>query len=401
MCARKAPAVSPSPALGRLCWLLGVAVIATLVIGLGAYLLDPGTGMFRRVGVALIVGFALPALNLASFAANLLLARRARWTLGRLNLILIAQGLGVGATAWLWGGLWLETQREQRANERWRQASAAAEADDPARLEAALADCGARCAGELDRFLLVATARGAHRSIAFLLARGADPTPPFGARAASLNLATCEGLRLSSLSSLSVAVASADRTALSLLLPRSDAKGRRGAAWLAARLDRLELLQRLLEAGVPLAIRGEILDENLTLLNAAASGAALRVAAWLLDEKGFDAGGDPSGADSAPGETPLVSLVRFAAEVPDSPRLAPFLALLLSRGADIEKISPRTRASPLRTAIALRALAAAEALVAAGASPLSLTDEDRASLEALRRDPPRRSRDAGDPDCLR
>jgi hypothetical protein len=153
---------------------------------------------------------------------------------------------------------------------------------------------------------------------------------------------------------------------------------------------------------VPLGVRGEILDENVTLMNAAASGAALKVAAWLLKEKGFAADGDPDGRDRHAGETPLMSLVRFAQESPDSPRLRPFLALLLAHGAAIDRVSPRTRTTPLQGAISLRALAAAEALIAAGASLQLLTEEEREALETLRREqPPARNPHADQPGCVR
>jgi hypothetical protein len=129
----------------------------------------------------------------------------------------------------------------------------------------------------------------------YLLSRGANPTPShFGTR----SYHTCEGLYLPSLNSLEFSIVRGDPAGMELLLPASEERWLRKAAWLAARFDRLELLQRLLEAGVPLSLRGEILDENRTLLNAAASGAALSVGAWLLEEQRFDPDGDPDGPDS-------------------------------------------------------------------------------------------------------
>ncbi len=396
------PDRSPT-ALAVLCWILGVLTVAAPVVALVMEALYPTTGMFRNLWLALAIGLVLPAFNLLSFAANLFYARRRRWAITWLNAVLLVQGIGVGATLWFLGSWWLESHLKDRVYERRLAVYPAVKANDPAAIKRALDACAADCAGFLDRFLLSATADGAHRSMEFLLSLGANPTPALhAADRPSTSLRSCEGIDLSSLGSLEVSVARADAVAMSLLLPRSHARGRREAAWLAAQLDRLDLLQRLIEAGVPIATRGAILDENVTLLNAAASGAAMRVGTWLLKEKGFNANGDPQGRDSYPGETPLASLVHFARRSPDSPRLKPFLDLLLAHGADIERISPKTKGTTLQTAVRIRAMAAVDILIQAGASERALTDEDRRQLQELRQHPrPGRSPDADSPDCIR
>lgn len=205
--------------------------------------------------------------------------------------------------------------------------------------------------------------------------------------AAGTDERTCEGLYLPSLNALEVSVLLGDAELLALLLPTSDSGARRQATWLAAQLDRLELLQSPLAAGTPATLRGHTLDENLTLLNAAASGAALRVARWLIEAKGFQPDGDPHGADPYPGQTPVVSLVYYSGQVPDSPRIKPFLGLLKSSGAKLDyPIANRDYATPLQYAIWARAIAGAEALIEAGAAESALDPGWRNQLTALRTD---------------
>ena len=149
-----------------------------------------------------------------------------------------------------------------------------------------------------------------------------------------------------------------------------------------------------------ITLSGAILDDNATLLNAAASGAALNVGAWLIGQ-GFDPNGLPQGRETGRGETPLAALVRFAAEAPDSSRFDPFLRLLLAHGAEVEALSPATRRTALGTAVDAYAPIAYEALRAAGASEATLTSEDRARLAQMRASPPpARSLHADGPDCV-
>ncbi len=369
-------------ALGILCWILGILTVATPVAG---WLLGSGAGKYG--GMLILAALVLGALfNLPSLIANILYARRRRWAVTWLNLVLLLQGVAAAASLWFVGGAAFESSQEADVQRRIGQVYAAIKANDSAAIEQALTACATGCAGLLDTFLLNATVEGADRSMAYLLSRGANPTPGAGSNAVA-SLQTCEGMRLNSLDSLAVSVARGDEAAIGLLLAASDGKGRQKAAWVAAQRDRLDLLQRLLEAGVPLAMRGTGLDENATLLNAAASGAALHVGAWLLKEKGFDANGGPQESGRPLADTPLLSLVGFAWDARESPRLPAFLDMLVAHGAQLDKVSPMSGQTPLQKATWARSPVAADALIAAGASAASLTAEDRDRLLKLRRNP--------------
>lgn len=401
------PMSAPSPAPARrltglavLCWALGILSVALPVWLIADELRHP-RGPFRDLGIAIVLGALAPVLTLVSFGANLVFARLRGWTVGwGLKAVLAVQALGLCAALVLWGMVALEAHRDSRLADRRGAVYAAVERNDPAAIAQSFARCGADCAEERDRLLLFAAEARAHRAIEALLALGARPSSD--SRAAARSLRTCEGLHLPLLTTLEVSIARDDAEGVALLLPQTDARARRRAGWTAARLDRLELLQRLLDAGVPLTLSGNILDENATLLNAAASGAALRVATWLLAERGFDPNGLPQGSSGGGGETPLASLVRYAGDVPDSERFGPFLRLLLGRGAEIERIWPAAGKTALQLAIDVYALSAYEALVAAGASEAVLTPAERERLVQMRASPPpARSLAADQPNCVR
>ncbi|WP_333672576.1 hypothetical protein [Elioraea tepidiphila] len=393
------PAARRLTGLAVLCWALGLLSVA-LPAWLIADELSHPRGPFRDLGIAIVLGALAPVLTLASFAANLIYARLRSWRVGRgLKAVLAVQALGLSAALALWGLAALEAHRDSRLADRRGAVYAAVERNDPVAIAQGFERCGADCADERDRLLLFAAEARAHRAIAALLALGARPASD--SRAAR-GLRTCEGLYLPLLTALEISVARDDAEGVALLLPEADARARRRAAWIAAQLDRLELLQRLLDADVPLTLSGNILDENATLLNAAASGAALRVASWLLAAHGFDPNGLPQGSGGGRGETPLASLVRYASDVPDSERFAPFLRLLLARGAEMERISPATGKTALQLAVDVYALSAYEALVGAGASEAVLTPAERARLAQMRASPPpARHLSADQPNCVR
>ncbi|WP_439578128.1 hypothetical protein [Elioraea sp.] len=397
-----APFASPRrrlTGLAVLCWGLGILSVALPAWLITDELRHP-RGPFRDLGIAIVLGAVAPVLILVSFGANLVYARLHAWAVGwRLKAVLAAQVLGLGAALVLWGAIALESHRDARVADRRGAVYAAVEQNDPAAIARTLARCGADCTDERDRLLLLAADARAHQAIEALLALGARPSSD--SRAAARSLRTCEGLHLPLLTTLEVSIARDDAEGFALLLPDADARARRRAAWTAARLDRLELLQRLLDAGVPLTLSGSILDENATLLNAAASGAALRVATWLLAERGFDPDGVPLERGRRRGETPLAALVRFASEVPDAARFGAFLRLLRAHRAEIERISPATGGTALQLAVAAYALTAYDALVAAGASEAVLTAEERARLAQMRASPPpARSPHADAPGCI-
>jgi hypothetical protein len=342
-----------------------MALVAGLVLGLR----DVDLWLFS----ASLMLMAL--FNLLSLIANIFYAWSRRWAVIWLYPVLLFQGVTVGASWWF---LPLGAFPSEMVY-------MALKADSPVAIELALNACAASCAEELDGFLLEATLDGAHASIPSLLSRGASPTPSDTLDAGAL--ASCEGVYQyhaeyqGNLNSLSVSVALGDEAAFNLLLPTSDARGRRQATWVAAKRDRLDLLRRLLAAGVPLTVHGEDMEEDDTLLNAAASGAALQVGAWLLEEKSFAADGD-SGAHN----TPLLSLVGFA-KYTRGPldRFKPFLDLLVAHGARLDGTSAGW--VPLREAVWARSATAADALIAAGASESLLADEDRDRLAQLHANP--------------
>lgn len=396
-----APMPGPKPlGFALLCWGLGLASVAIPAWLLVEELTSPDT-MFRNLGIALILAVVAPVLILVSFGANLVYARLRRGAVGRaLKAVLAVQGLALLAALAVWGTIGVEAYLDGRKADRRGAVYAAVERNDPEAITASFARCGADCTEERGRLLLFAADARAHRAIEALLALGARPSTD--SRAAARSLRTCEGQYLPLLTTLEISVARDDAAGLALLLPETDARARRRAVWLAAQLDRLELLQRLLEAGVPITLRGKILDENATLLNAAASGGALRVATWLLTEQGFDADGKPTGSDRHRGETPLAALVRFAGDVPESDRIRPFLRLLLAHGAEIERVSPATGGTALQLAVAAYALSAYEILVEHGASEAVLTPEERERLAQMRASPPpSRGRSTDQPNCVR
>lgn len=212
-----APLNGSATGLAVLCWVLGILTVAAPVAALVMEALYPTTGMFRNLWLALAIGLVLPAFNLFSFAANLFYARRRRWAVTWLNAVLLVQGLGVGVTLWLLGSWWLDSHLKDRVYERRLAVYPAIKANDPAAIKRAMDTCAADCAGLLDRFLLSATADGAHRSMEYLLSLGANPTPALhAADRPSMSLRSCEGIDLTSLGSLEVSIARADAVGMSL-----------------------------------------------------------------------------------------------------------------------------------------------------------------------------------------
>jgi hypothetical protein len=335
--------------------------------------------------------------NLPSLIANLIYARRQRWALAWLNAVLLFQVVAIFVPIVPVLYIISDSVETEIALQRIKQATevidAGIKANDSAVIEQALNHCGESCTTEqLDRFLLNAVREGAHSALRYLLSRGAYATP---ANVHS-SVQTCDGIDLGDINSLAMSVALDDVTAFGLLLPKSDDQGRQQAAWVAAQRDRLDLLQRLLEMGVPLSMHATIgagsIDatitgaENATLLDAAASGAALRVGSWLLEEKGFNAAGDTSDAVlDRPASIPLLSLINSARYQRDPSRVQSFLSMLMAHGAHLDLVFPE---NPLQLATWASSPAVADALIAAGASESLLTDKDRDRLATLRQNPP-------------
>lgn len=274
----------------------------------------------------------------------------------------------------------LDQYGEDRA---YRQMAAVREAigrDDLGGYARAGEACGQRCREGFSReaHLLHAARHRAYGVAALLLSR--EVRVRAGLDAAATDLRTCEDDYLPTVSTLAVAVANDDVQMFELLLPASDEAARRDALWMAAQLDRLELLQSMEEAGLPLSIRGRVLDENGSLLVAAAGGAALRTGRWLIEARGMPVHAI-QGPDRYPGTSPLSALMHFAQET-DSPRIAPFLQLLLDHGADVDE-RRRDGLTWLQEAVRIRDKKLAQLLLQAGASRQLLEPEQAAQLDEL------------------
>lgn len=301
------------------------------------------------------------------------------------------------------GRMTLDEMRDDRVLDQQAAVREAVEADNPARTDEMLASCGDRCPelSFLNELMLDAVEAGAVNSVSHLISLGVRVRDDFGEPETDIRL--CDGRYVPGLDALSLAVALGNGEVVTRLLPASDSDSHQSALWNAATMDRLEIVQQFVAEGVPITISGEVLDENETLLNAAASGAAQRVGRWLIEVKGFSANGAPVSPTSNKGASPLASLMRYSSEVPDSPDLEPFMRLLLDAGADLD-IGQRTQEgsrTALEVAIDLHAPIGAEALLAAGAREEDLTDEDRNALHKILSEALfRKNLDRNEPHCV-
>ncbi|WP_157648802.1 hypothetical protein [Burkholderia ubonensis] len=155
------------------------------------------------------------------------------------------------------------------------------------------------------------------------------------------DLTTCEGLILEEGSALTLAVAHDNAAMVKVLLPASDANNRRQALWTAARLDRLDLVLLLTQAGVPLDmdIYGNIRDGDNSILVAAAQGAAVHVAQWLIETHRMSVNADATmslGTLDRDRMTPLEGLYTFVMGVGALPRTYQFLDMLVKHGANLQ-----------------------------------------------------------------
>ncbi|MFT3718406.1 hypothetical protein [Pseudorhodoferax sp.] len=366
---------------------------------IGAELASDSSGWFDGLGyaVALLVALAGNAVSLLLHAGYWYFYGAATWFKG----LVVCQALVVlGTVVWLAPAAW-ESHVEARRWERQAAVHAAIARDDVDALRTAWADCGDHCGS--DGLLKAADAR-ARRAAAFLVAQGL--TAAAGHGAPQLSMHTCEGRYLPLLSALEVAVARDDAAMLQLLFPVSDETARRKALWTAAELDRLERLQELLARGVPIGIRGRMLDtDNDTLLVAAASGAALRVGRWLIDVHGMPVqpARTPSIVEIAspsPGTPPVLALSRYMLDVRDPARAGPFLQMLVAHGARVDiPMWPDTR-TPLQHAVHLENKAMAGILLANGAREELLSPSERERLGALLAAPDRPAHDEAREGCV-
>lgn len=359
-----------------------IVLVALVTVVIGAPLIfEPDTGGFLSgAGVALGL-IVLGAGNLLVLILNLAFQRfygAPRWLRVLIYVQLIPAGASLVLLATQIYGNWQESQ----AADQHLALSNAIKSDDVGAFAKAQQQCDKRCSDGYSRNvqLLDAANARAEKVAAALIGQHAVISSKLGR--ATLSLRTCEGDTLSDLDALSVAVARHDAPLVDTLFPASDQGARRRAMWLAARLDRLDLVQALAAKGVPLNLRGPVLNENDTLLVAAASGAALEVGKWLIETQSMPVDAIQQGPDPYPGLAPLRALMLFQSSVPNSPRIGPFLRMLAAHGAHLDEPGPNGR-TPMQDAIADGDKRAAQLLLGAGAGRASLSEADQKALSAL------------------
>ncbi len=352
-------------------FLLGLS----FTIGLFLFFSPQGSGMFSGLGEALgIIVFAIG--NLVSFLLNLVCwfrFREPRW-IGYSAIVQLIPA--IWCMLWLLG-IGIDTWNEHRASDQRGAIYDAIVEDDPTAFAIAQAACSERCNGQYsaDEQLVTAVEQGARQVAAFLVARGVKVKSGFAE--AEGDVWSCEGSYEPGLNTLSIAVAKDDKSLVGLLLPVSDAVAQREAIWTAARFDRLDLVKKLASAGVPLSIRGKILDSNETLLVAAAEGAAIRVGRWLIEGQHFPVNAIENGPDPYPGRAPVEALMEFMSQTA-SAKVAEFMRMLVTHGADIDPDD-----SLLREAIRVGRKDEAELLLANGSSREGLDTEESRQLDVL------------------
>lgn len=360
--------------------LIVLVALAALALGGALVLLESHGGMFP--GLAMALGWlVLAAGNLLVLVLNLLYWRlygAPRW----LRAVVAAQALPAVATLVLAGVQLFGGWQDGRASDQRQAIYQAIRADDAQRLLAAQHDCDERCAALYlaDAQLLDAADVGAQTVASTLVGQHASVSSHMGREA--MDLRTCEGSLLPGLNALSVAVARHDLAMVDILFPVSDKGARQEAMWLAAQLDHLDLVQDLAAKGVSLSVRGPVLAQNDTLLVAAARGAALTVGKWLIETRHMPVDAIVDGPDPYPGTAPVQALMSYASEVPDSPRIAPFLAMLAEHGAYIDARNSRGE-TPLEGAVKSHEQRSAKLLLDAGAQAGLLSAREKTALHEL------------------
>lgn len=360
--------------------LIVLVALAALALGGGLVLSESHGGMFA--GLAAALGWlVLGAGNLLVLVLNLLYWRlygAPRWLRG----IIAVQVLPALATLALAGMQLTDNWQEDRSSDQRQAIYQAIHADDVQRLLAAQHACGERCAALYlpDAQLLDAADAGAQAAASTLVSQHASVSSRLGREA--MDLRTCEGDFLPGLNALGVAVARHDLALVDILFPVSDEGARKEALWMAARLDHLDLVQYLAAKGVPLSVRGPLLAQNDTLLVAAARGAALTVGKWLIETRHMPVDAIVNGPDPYPGTAPVQALMSYASDVPDSPRIAPFLSMLVEHGAYIDARDSQGK-TPLEEAVLSHEQRSARLLLDAGAQTGLLSADEKAQLHEL------------------
>jgi len=359
--------------------LSALSLCAGAIAAIAGMVTNTTGGMFPNLALTLgLMGLGLG--NAISFLCNLFAWRRGarpRW----LRILLLIQALPALAFAAIACKAVWDNWQDRRSAQQHRAIWNAVQGDDVAALTTALQACKGACReGTTNEGLLMdATLARATKVADHLVAHGASVSANL--TAPSRDLYTCEGRYLPSLSTLSIAVTQRDDALVTLLLPASDAAARREAMWTAATLDRLDTVQRLAANGVPLAIRGKTLDQNDTLLVAAASGAATTVGRWLIDTQGLPVNAVTNGPDPYPGTAPIAALFAFMRDT-QSLRAIEFLRLLRAHGANLDA-RQRNGATVLEEAVRIGRKPVAAMLLDAGADPALLPPEARTRLAEL------------------
>lgn len=255
----------------------------------------------------------------------------------------------------------------------------AIEKDDLARYVTALEKCSKKCLEHYQAAsqLLDAADFGA-KQIAKRLVEHSAPVPEGWPNKA---LHTCEGQYLPSMDALSLAIARDDAEIVSILLPVSGEFSRREALQTAAFLDRFELLQKLIRAGVPLPDKDMKYHFGKNLLVTAAKGAALKTGEWLISQQKAPVNAPVIQTDINVQDSPLQALMGFVHET-NSPRGQQFMTLLIEHGADIN--APLKNGDTLlKDAIKSRNTNQVKMLLQGGAKPHLLSAEQRAVMDQL------------------
>jgi hypothetical protein len=230
---------------------------------------------------------------------------------------------------------------ESRARAQAFQLWTAIQTDDVKQFLEAHEACGNACA---DRYSLDSQLADAARANAFAVTSElVRMSAKVEYQAHGSDLTTCEGMTLDGDSALISAVVHHNVAMVKLLLPVSDTSNRQQALWAAAQVDRLDMVQLLVQAGVPLNadIRGEVREDDNSVLAAAASGAAMHVGQWLIESNHMSVEGDAQMTlpDASVGDlvgvrrSPLEALYWFVYDVGTPPRVNAFRKLLVSHGA--------------------------------------------------------------------
>ena len=370
-------------------------VIATLsgASALSFFITNDGSGFLGNLGYLLSLGCLLAGAVLTwPLLLTVLLrgnaptwSKFAFWLVTPVILVLLARLLVSITDDW----------QQERIEAQREAVESAVVADDIATFDRAFATCGDDCREKslgdetygAAYWLFRASAKQSKNVARHLLGpaykvRAADASSHYQFRAT-----LCDGREVEVANAMTAAVANNDRSMLDLLLPSTDNDANRQAMWLAAKLDRLELMQRMHATGVRLDWGGELYDENETLVVAAASGAALRVARWLLEDQSIPA--QSFNPHYPRGHSVLWTFWRGMRETGDlrnpqkRSQAKAFVQLLLQHGSEIDEKFDYDEPSALSEAARVSDRPWANLLIELGADPGRLSVERRAELKTL------------------